>query len=258
MTTAEITEMPMAAKSGITPAEWQARVDLAACYRIVAHYGMTDMLNNHISVRVPDEPGRFLINPFGLFYEEVTASNLVKVDIEGNIIGNAEYGINPAGFVIHAAVHRGRHDLACVIHTHTRAGVAVSAQRRGLLPISQHALRFYNRIAYHDFEGLALDLDEQQRLIADLGSHKVMLLRNHGILAGGASVREAFEMLYYLEMACKIQIDILSGGQEPIYPSPEVCERTASQWDRSEEVLQGRDWPAIMRLLDRKDSSFRS
>ena len=243
----------------MSPAERDTRVQLAACYRLVSHFGMSDLIYNHITARIPGPEGHLLINPYGMMYDEITASSLIRIGLDGNVLDNpGEYGINAAGYVIHSAVHGARHDVQCVIHTHTRAGVAVSAQRRGLLPISQHALRFYNRIAYHDFEGLALDLDEQQRLIADLGSHKVMLLRNHGILAGGASVREAFEMLYYLEMACKIQIDILSGGQEPIYPSPEVCERTASQWDRSEEVLQGRDWPAIMRLLDRKDSSFRS
>jgi len=243
---------------GISAEEWQARIDLAACYRIVSHYGMTDMIFNHISLRVPGEDGHFLLNPFGFFYDEVTASNLVKVDADGQIVSKTEHGINPAGFVIHSAVHQSRHDVACVIHTHTRAGVAVSAQKAGLLPLSQHAMRFFNRVAYHDYEGVALDLDERDRLIADLGQKNVIFLRNHGVLVCGPTVRSAFELLYYLEMACKIQVDCLSSGQELVIPSDEVAERTAHQYESvSDNIMQNKDWIAILRLLDSTSPNFR-
>jgi len=242
----------------VEQSEWEARTDLAACYRMVARLGMTDLLSNHISLRVPGEDRHFLLNPFGLFYEEVTATNLVKVDIEGNIVSESAFGINPAGFVIHSAVHKGRHDVACVIHTHTRAGVAVSCQRNGLQPLSQHAIRYYNRIAYHDYEGVALDLDEQERLVEHLGTHNIMFLRNHGLLVCGATVREAFERLYYIEMACKIQVDILSAGEEVILPSHDVCEKTARQYEEnSDSILAGRDWVAVLRLLDQMSPDFR-
>ncbi|WP_213775331.1 class II aldolase/adducin family protein [Bradyrhizobium sp. dw_78] len=245
-------------RSRITPAEWQARVDLAACYRLCVHYGMTDMIYNHISLRVPGTQDEFLINAFGFLYEEVTASNLVKVDINGNPLDEDPLDISPTGFVIHSALHKARLDAACIFHTHTKAGVAVSSQKDGLLPISQHALRFYNRIGYHAFEGLALDIDEQQRLAHDLGSHNVLILSNHGLLTCGRSVRDAFELMYYLEMACKIQIDALAGGRELIYPPTEICERTARQFENFTPFVADRDWHALLRQLDRNRENYHS
>jgi ribulose-5-phosphate 4-epimerase/fuculose-1-phosphate aldolase len=241
----------------VSPEEWQAREDLAACYRLCVHYRMTDMIYNHISLRIPGTDNHFLINAFGLLYEEVSASNLVKVDIDGNLLEDDGLEVNPAGFVIHSAIHKARHDLACVFHTHTRAGVAISAQERGLLPISQHAMRFYNRVAYHGYEGIALDLDEQQRLVADIGSHNVLILRNHGLLTAGATVRETFELMYYLELACQIQLDAASSGTPLVVPPHDVCEHAAQQFEKSNDFILGRDWQALRRMLDRKEPSYR-
>jgi len=201
--------------------EWQTRIDVAACYRLIAHFGMDDLVYNHISARVPGAEEHFLLNPFGHLYEEVTASNLIKVDLDGNIISQTEHRINPAGFVIHSCVHRHRPDLTCVIHTHTTAGIAVSAQKNGLLPLSQTALLYKDLIGYHEFEGLALKLDEQQRLLADLGSDKqLLILKNHGLLACGRTIPEAFIMMFYLEQACRIQIAAQAGGELQLPPLP--------------------------------------
>jgi ribulose-5-phosphate 4-epimerase/fuculose-1-phosphate aldolase len=241
----------------VSPQEWQAREDLAACYRLCVHYRMTDMIYNHISLKIPGTD-HFLINAFGLLYEEVSASNLVKVDIDGNLLDDDGLDVNPAGFVIHSAIHKARHDLACVFHTHTRAGVAISARREGLLPISQHAMRFYNRVGYHTYEGIALDLDEQRRLVDDLGAHDVLILRNHGLLTAGAGVREAFELMYYLELACQIQLDAAGGGSELVMPSAEVCEHAAQQFATSNDFILGRDWAALRRMLNRKEPDYRT
>lgn len=242
----------------VSAEEWAAREDLAACYRLCVHYRMTDMIYNHISVRVPGEEDQFLINAFGLLYEEVSASNLVKVDLQGVPVDPTEVlEVNPAGFVIHAALHRARADLHCVFHTHTRAGVAISAQEPGLRSISQHAMRFHNRVAYHAYEGIALDVAEQERLIADLGQHNVLILRNHGLLTAGATVRSAFEEMYYLEMACQIQLDAQSSGAALIEPAEEVCEHAAQQFATSNSFIRDRDWLALRRMLDRKDPSYR-
>ncbi len=185
----------------VSEQEWQTRVDLAACYRLVARYGMTDLIYNHITARVPGEAGHILINPYGFLYTEITASSLYKIDLDGNVVlkPDTHYGVNHAGYVIHSAVHGARHDIACVIHTHSRAGMAVSAMKCGLLPLTQTAMRFHGRVGYHDYEGPAIDLDERQRLVRDLGENDVMMLRNHGILACGRSVAEAFNILYWLE-----------------------------------------------------------
>jgi ribulose-5-phosphate 4-epimerase/fuculose-1-phosphate aldolase len=242
----------------IAPAEWAVRVELAACYRLVAHYRMTDWIYNHISARIPGTSGHYLINAFGLMYEEVSASNLVKVDVSGNLIDDVPLGVNPAAFVIHGAIHKARHDAECVIHTHTSAGVAVSAQAEGLLPISQHALRFYDRVAYHDFEGIALDSEEQQRLVTDIGDKNVLILRNHGLLTMGATVGDAFKLMFFLVRACQIQVDALAGNPRFSLPSKEVCERTARQFDGDESFLQGRDWRALLRMLDRDDASYKT
>lgn len=237
--------------------EWAAREDLAACYRLCVHYRMTDMIYNHISLRVPGTD-HFLINAFGLLYEEVSASNLVKVDIRGKLVEDDGLEVNPAGFVIHSAIHKARHDLNCVFHTHTRAGVAISAQEQGLLPISQHAARFYRRVSYHRYEGIALNLDEQTRLVADLGSHDVLILRNHGLLTAGAGVREAFELMYYLELACQIQLDAAAGGATLVVPPHAVCELAAQQFADSNDFIKGRDWAALRRMLDRHQPDYRS
>jgi len=241
----------------VSAEEWAAREDLAACYRLCVHYRMTDMIYNHISLRVPGRHDQFLINAFGLLYSEVSASNLIKVDIEGRVVEDTNLDANPAGFVIHAAVHKARPEVGCVFHTHTRAGVAVSAQRDGLLPISQHAMRFHNRVGYHDYEGIALDTDEQRRLVADLGPHKVLVLRNHGLLTAGATVRDAFEEMYYLELACQIQLDATAAGTPVVRPPEAVCEHAAQQFSGSNGFIRNRDWQALRRMLDQQDPSYR-
>ena len=244
-------------KNQVSPQEWQARVELAACYRLIAHFRMTDWIYNHISARAPDSHDHYLLNPFGLLYEEITASNLVKVDVQGRLVEDVALDVNPAAFVIHGAIHQARPDVACIIHTHTSAGVGVAAQAHGLLPISQHAFKVLDRVAYHDFEGIALDTDEQERLVTDIGDKDVLILRNHGLLTMGRSVRQAFELMYYLERACQIQIAALAGGSEVLRPSASVCQRTCEQFAGDDSFVQGRDWQALLRLLDRMDPSYK-
>lgn len=242
-------------------AEWTVRRDLAACYRLIDHFGWTDLIYNHITARVPGEGHHILINPYGLHYEEVKASNLVKIDLEGNKIEPSDYGINPAGYTIHSAIHGAREDVVCVVHTHSRFGVAVSCLEEGFLPMTQGGLQFYNRIAYHDYEGIALDLDERSRLVADLGDKNAMILRNHGLLTCGRSIAEAFSRMFYLEQACQVQIDTLSAGRKLNRLSGQVCEHTAQQWDTGECTTEDdgekREWAAMLRLLDRRDPSYR-
>jgi ribulose-5-phosphate 4-epimerase/fuculose-1-phosphate aldolase len=246
-------------KSEVAPEEWEARVNLAACYRLVAHYGMVDMIANHISVRVPGHPDQFLINAYGLFYEEITASSLVKVDLDGNILAkpDLDYGINRAGFVVHSAIHAARHDVGCVIHTHTPMGMAVASMKCGLLPMTQTAMRF-SKVAYHDYEGVAIDLAERDRLVRDLGDADVMILRNHGLIACGPSIPEAFSNIYRLELACAAQVAALSCNTEIIIPPPAVIERTNHLYKphvrRPWGVLE---WPGLLRMLDRRDPSYR-
>jgi ribulose-5-phosphate 4-epimerase/fuculose-1-phosphate aldolase len=240
--------------------EWQMRQELAACYRLIAHYKMSDLISTHISVRIPGPEHHFLINPYGLFFEEITASNLVKIDLDGNKVEASIYPVNPAGFVIHSAIHRAREDAQCVLHTHTKAGCAVAAQECGLLPVNQISLEFYGRVGYHDYEGIALDFSEQQRLVADLGTHSVMILRNHGLLTIGDSVKQAFLRMYYLEKACEIQIAAQAGGALR-FPADEVCRRTERQFNApGQDVAEGElsdpdavqfAWDALLRLLDR-------
>ena len=237
-------------------AEERIRVDLAACYRLVARFRMSDLVYTHISARVPGSE-HFLLNPYGLLFEEVTASNLVRIDIDGNVVENTPHTVNPAGFTIHSAVHRARPDIACVLHTHTRAGMAVAATERGLLPISQMAMQFYDRLAYHDYEGIALDLDERERIARDLGDRKAMILRNHGLLTAGATVAEAFSLMYYLERSCEIQVSALSMGEALVVPSPEVCERAARQHEEDEPCGE-REWLALLRELDRSEPGYKS
>jgi ribulose-5-phosphate 4-epimerase/fuculose-1-phosphate aldolase len=240
-----------------TAEERAARIELAACYRLIAHFRMTDLVYTHISARIPGTE-HFLLNPYGFLFEEVSASNLVRIDVDGRIVEDTPHQVNPAGFTIHSAIHRARPDVQCVLHTHTRAGIAVSAMREGLLPLSQIALQFYGeRLAYHDYEGIALELDERERLARDLGRRKAMILRNHGLLTAGESVPEAFSLMFYLERACEIQVAALSTGRELTHPPHEVCEKTARQYETDDEPAGLREWRALLRQLDRTDPSYR-
>src|SRR5712691_193398 len=204
----------------VSAEEWQVRVDLAAAYRLVAHYGWDDLIFTHLSVRAPGPEHHFLINPYGMMFEEITASSLVKVNLEGQIVMSSPYFINPAGFTIHSAVHAAREDALCVIHLHTDYGVAVSAQKNGLLPVSQQSLFALASLAYHEYEGLALNEEEKPRLVSDLGTRNSLILRNHGLLTVGSTVAEAFLSMFILERACKIQILAQSGGAE-LLPVPD-------------------------------------
>jgi len=241
--------------------EWQARCELAALYRLMAHFRMTDLIDTHISARVPGRPGQFLINRYGVLFHEVCASDLVRIDHAGNVLEQArtpQPRVNTAGFTIHSAVHMARHDLNFVIHTHTAAGIAVSAQEEGLLPISQHALKFYGKLGYHDYEGIALDLDERERLIAALGPHKAMILRNHGLLAAGGSAAEAFHEIYFLERACQAQVQALAGGRQLRFPSEVVRQRTASQYVSDDDSTIQLAWEAALRLIERDQPDYRT
>ena len=243
----------------VTGAEWATRVDLAACYRIAAHFRMTDLIYTHISARVPDADGHFLINAYGLLFDEITASNLVKVTQAGEVIEDETgLGINPAGYVIHSAIHAARDDVGCVMHTHTGAGLAVAAQQQGLLPLTQHAMRFAGCLSYHDYEGIALDLPEQQRLVRDLGTRNAMILRNHGLLTCGATVREAFDLMYYLERACQAQVGAMAAGAELVVPPPAVAQKVARQFARPGRTAPETGWAALLRMLDRADPSYRT
>jgi ribulose-5-phosphate 4-epimerase/fuculose-1-phosphate aldolase len=243
----------------MSAAEWQARCELAALYRMIAHFRMTDLIDTHLTLRLPGPEHHFLINRYGVLFERMRASDLVLIDQYGKAVDahGAQLPVNAAGFVIHSAVHMARPDLNCVIHTHTAAGIAVSAQAQGLLPISQHALKFYGKLAYHTYEGIALSLDERERLIADLGTHKAMILRNHGLLVGGGSVAEAFHEIHFLERACQAQIQALAGGGQLVYPSPQVCEHTAKQFE-SDGVEQIIDmaWAAALTLIQDQRESY--
>ena len=250
---------PAPLKERVSAEEWEARVNLAACYRLAAHFRMTDLIYTHISARVPGPEHHFLINAFGLLWDEISASTLVKVTLDGEIVDDPTgNGINRAGYVIHSAVHRARPDIECVMHTHTAAGIAVSAQEQGLLPLSQHAMRFTNGIGYHDYEGLALELDEQARLVRDLGSHKAMILRNHGLLACGESIAEAFDLMYYLERACQTQVSAMGGDAKLRIVAPEVADKVARQFKSLPYKAKKTEWKAHLRMLDKTDASYKS
>ena len=242
----------------VSQEEWQVRTDLAAAYRLVAHYGWDDMVFTHLSARVPGPEEHFLLNPFGFMFEEVTASNLVKIDVDGNIVESPSgHDVNTAGFTIHSAVHMARAEAHAVMHLHTDAGVAVSSTREGFLPLNQHAMFVYHDVAYHDWEGVALDLDERERLVDDLGDKHLMMLRNHGTLALGGSVASCFMRLYYLERACKIQVQALATGT-PNLPNDgavSMMKKTFSNPAAWEGVGTGA-WPALRRLADRLDPSY--
>jgi ribulose-5-phosphate 4-epimerase/fuculose-1-phosphate aldolase len=247
----------------VTPEEWQARIDLAACYRLMEIYGMSDMGANHVSLAVPGEEGAFLINAYGMLYEEITASSLVKIDVHGNTLMRPEftdgstYGVNRAGFVIHGAIHQARPDYACIIHTHTWAGMAVSSLECGLLPMNQTSMRFA-KIGYHDYEGVVLDLSMQEKLVRDLGDFPALILRNHGLLTVGRTIGEAFNWMHRLELSCKAQLAAQGTGQKIIEVPAQVVEETWNNYQPGTRRPYGvMEWPALLRKLDRIDPSFR-
>lgn len=244
---------------GISPEEWAVRCDLAAAYRLCALYGWTDLNNTHISARVPGTEDEFLLNPFGLFFEEITASSLIRVDRHGRVVGGSDHGMNRAGFVIHGAIHLNRPHLHYVMHTHSRYGTAVSMQKHGLLPNSQKALTILGWTAYHDYEGTATETDERPRIVRDLGDMRLLILRNHGLLSVGETMGEAFVWIYRLETACRHQIDALAGGAELQPLSAATRERTIAQGRRMYGpggfIEVGKEWPALLRQLDRAGMS---
>jgi ribulose-5-phosphate 4-epimerase/fuculose-1-phosphate aldolase len=254
------------APSPYAPGEWAMRVDLAAAYRLVDHFGMCDLVSNHISARVPGRHGEILLNAFGMMYEEITASSLIKVDLAGTVLHNPhqDMTINLAGYMIHSAVHEARPDVACVIHTHTPAGIAIASLECGLLPISQSSMRFA-RVAYHDYEGVAFEPGEKERLTRDLGDCDVMILRNHGLLACGATIAQAFNNIYRLERACQIQALTMACNSPIARVSPELVRKSNAQY-AANPVAMGHaprpiglaEWPAMLRLLDRRDPSYKT
>jgi ribulose-5-phosphate 4-epimerase/fuculose-1-phosphate aldolase len=252
MTTLSSTAVPPT----VSAEEWQLRIDLAACYRLVALYGWADLVFTHISARIPGSEHHFLINPYGLMFDEITASSLIKVDRDCNKLSDSPHPVNPAGFIIHSCIHAGRRDVGCVLHTHTRAGVAVSAQEDGVLPISQQSTFVLSSLAYHDYEGVAVREDEQPRLQADLGSATFFMLRNHGLLTVGKTVADAFLAMYAFETTCQIQISAQAGGGALVRIDPRIVEGIGHAMK-----VQGLDgafiWPALLRRLDRTDPSYK-
>lgn len=250
-------------RDDIPAAEWQARVDLAAAYRLVDLFSWSDLLGTHISARVPGPEDHFLINPYGMLFEEITASSLVKIDLHGNILNETDYDINPAGFTIHSAVHMAKPEIKCVIHIHTYAGTAVACQKDGLLPISQHALVIMADVAYHDYEGIATDLDERTRIVHDLGDKRILILRNHGLLTVGRTMGEAFILMYRAERACRMQVQFQMTGAE-LKPIPEEVQQITMERSRLATSDDGHrpmgklEWPALLRKLDRHDPSYKT
>lgn len=242
-------------KGQVSAEEWQTRVDLAALYRLVAMHGWDDLVYTHISARIPGPEHHFLINPYGLMFEEITASSLVKIDLDGNILQETPYFINPAGFTIHSAIHEAREDARFVMHLHTDQGVAVAAQRDGLLPLSQHALIVLPSLAYHDYEGIALNLDERSRLVADIGTKSLMLLRNHGTLSTGDTAANCWIGMYYLERACKQQVMALSAGRENVLFAPEAAQ-SAVQAQVSRGIGGALAWPGCLRRLEKASPGY--
>lgn len=242
----------------VSAEEWQARVELAACYRLVDAYGMTDLIYNHITARIPGTPDHLLINLYGLLYKEITASSLVKITLDGDIVWkpDTDYGINKSGYVIHGCIHRARPEVACVLHTHTRAGMAVSAMKCGLIPLTQTSIRFVGHLGYHDYEGPAVDLAERERLVRDLGSHDALILKNHGLLTCGATVQQAFNTMYQLEMSCRAQVDAMAARTELEIPGENVLAHTAHLYQPGTRRPYGvLEWPAMLRLLEAEAKS---
>lgn len=242
----------------VSAEEWETRVNLAACYRLMDKFGMTDLIYSHITARIPGTHD-LLINLYGLLYKEITASSLVRITVEGEIVNkqDTDYEINKSGYVIHGCIHTARPDISCVIHTHTRAGMAVASMKCGLLPMTQTSSRFNNHLAYHDFEGPAVDLGERERLVADLGMHNAMILRNHGLLTSGASIPQAFNLMYQLEMSCRAQVDAMAAGTDLALPSNEILEKSAHLYQPNVRRPYGElEWHAMLRLLEAEPSGF--
>jgi len=240
----------------VSPEEWEARVELAACYRLIDKFGMTDLIYNHITARIPGSDDHLLINLYGLLYKEITASSLVKIDVEGNILAkpDTDYGINKSGYVIHGAIHKARPEVKGVIHTHTRAGIAVSTMKCGLLPMSQTSMRFVGHIGYHDYEGPAVNLEERERLVRDLGPHDALILRNHGLLTCGETIQQAFNAMYQLELSCRAQVDVMAARTELMLPPQEVLDHTANMYQPGTRRPYGvLEWHAMLRLLDAEE-----
>lgn len=242
----------------VSAAEWDQRLALAACYRLVALYGWSDLVFTHISARVPGPEHHFLINPYGMLFDEITASSLVKVDLEGNVVMDSPHPINPAGFTIHSAIHAAREDAKCVLHVHSPNGVAVSAQKDGLLPVSQQSIFVLASLAYHDYEGVALNEDEKPRLVRDLGDRNFYMLRNHGLITVAPTVPDAFLFMYLFESACAIQVRAQAGGGELVHIDPRIVAGARAQ---ARQVTRGAGgalaWPALLRRLDRLDPTWR-
>jgi len=243
----------------VSDAEWRQRVDLAACYRLIAMYGWSDLVFTHVSARVPGPDHHFLINPYGMLFEEITASSLVKIDLAGNKVLDSPHDINPAGFTIHSAIHAAREDAICVLHVHTLNGVAVSAQKGGVLPISQQSIIVLASLAYHDYEGIALNEDEKPRLVRDLGDKNFLMLRNHGLLTAAETVADAFLFMYVFEAACTIQVRAQAGGGELVPVDPRII---AGAKAAVKQVTRGAGgglaWPGLLRKLDRENPGYRS
>ena len=242
-------------KNSVSKEEWETRQDLAAFYRTIPYFGWDDLIFTHISAKVPGADDEFLINPYGFLFDEITASNLVKVNLKGRILSDTNNFINPAGFTIHSAIHESREDAHCIVHLHSNDGVAVASLKDGLLPLSQTGMLVRSQIAYHDYEGVALFEEEKERLVKDLGEARLMILRNHGTLALGKNVAEAFTNIYFLEKACSYQVRALSGNLELNYPSEESIETTKQQGE-GREMAAALLWPAVKRKMERLDSSF--
>ena len=242
-------------KKSVSKEEWETRQDLAAFYRTIPYFGWDDLIFTHISAKVPGTEDEFLINPYGFLFDEITASNLVKVNLKGKILSDTNNFINPAGFTIHSAIHESREDAHCIVHLHSNDGVAVASLKDGLLPLSQTGMLVRSQIAYHDYEGVALFEEEKERLVNDLGEARLMILRNHGTLALGKNVAEAFTNIYFLEKACSYQVRALSGNLELNYPSEESIETTRQQGE-GREMAAALLWPAVKRKMERLDSSF--
>ena len=244
-------------KKDFNEEEWRNRVNLAACYHLADHFQMTDIIWNHITAKTSEQKETFLINQFGLRYDEVTASNLLEIDLEGNIV-SGEGNINYTGYIIHGAVHKARKEINCVMHTHTRAGLAISCLKDGLNPIFQDAAIFHNRVSYHDWQGMSTEVEECKDIAKNLGNNKVMILRNHGLLTCGETIGEAFILMYYLDKTCKNQLDTMSTGQPIIVPSDNIMEYAAGQYEDPRFRLGHHEWPALLRLLDQKNSIYKN
>ncbi|WP_158771027.1 class II aldolase/adducin family protein [Paraglaciecola sp. L1A13] len=244
-------------KQQVSEQEWKTRIDLAAAYRMVAYYGWDDLVFTHISARIPGPEHHFLINPYGMMFDEVTASNLVKVDLQGNKVMESEYDVNPAGFVIHSAVHEAREDAQCVMHLHTTAGIAVSTQKEGLLPLSQQSLFVLSSLSYHDYEGVALNPDEKKRLVADLGTTNFMILRNHGLLTCADTIADAFLGMFLMQRTCEIQLQAQASAQELVYIPEKILAGIKAQANQVTRSAGGAlAWPGILRKLDRTNPGY--